>query len=55
MMADDEASKDVSSKIPRYEPLNSKIPVLSKSYISQLKHIKDKKEDVERWRAEIRV
>ena len=54
-MADNQASGNVPSKIPRYKLLNSKIPVLSKSYISQLKHIQDKKEDIERRRAEIRV
>ena len=38
-----------------YKPLNSKIPVLSKTYVRQLKHIKDNKEDIERRRAEIQV
>lgn len=54
-MADNQASGDVPSKIPRYKPLNSKIPVLSKSYLSELKHIKVNKEDIERRRAEIQV
>ena len=55
MMADNQWSGDVPSKIPRYKPLNSKNLVLSKSYLSQLKHIKVNKEDIERWRAEIQV
>jgi hypothetical protein len=39
-----------------YKPLNSKIPVyISKTYVRQLKHIKDNKEDIERRRAEIQV
>jgi hypothetical protein len=55
MMADSQGIGEVPSKIPLYKPLNSKIPVLSKTYICQLKHIKDNKEDIERRRAEIQV
>ena len=55
MMAHNQASGDVPSKIPGYKPLNSKIPVLSKSYLSQLKHIEVNKENIERRRAEIQV
>ena len=53
MTADNQASGDVPSKIRRYKPQNSKILVLSKSYLSQLKHVKVNKKDIERRRAEI--
>ena len=43
------------SKIPRYEALNSKIPVLSKTYKRELRDVKSNKEIIERKTAEIEV
>ena len=43
---------DGESRIPQYNPLNSRIPVLSRKYKSVLRKVKEKKANIERLQAD---